>query len=156
MAHALRLVLAEVRDDLRRGALQERPVAARPRPRAGPDDLHGRAEGEADRVGVPPGRPRVGAELLRLRRVLGRLEPGRRPEPDRMPAVAELGRAAQGLVGVPADPDRNAALLAWPRQRVDLRQGVVPTLEARRRLAPARTHALQGLVRDLDALREGR
>src|SRR6267143_6276652 len=65
-------------------------------------------------------------------------------------------RAAERAVGVPADPDRDAALLAWPRQRVDLRQRVVATLEARRRLTPARAHDLQVLVRHLAARREGR
>src|SRR5262249_22626294 len=43
---------------------------------------------------------------LGLLRVLGRRQPGRRPEPDRMPAVAQLGRSPEGRRTVSPDPDR--------------------------------------------------
>src|SRR5205823_13634704 len=104
------------------------------------------AEGERDRLLVATRAlgPRV--NLLRLRRVLVGIEEGGRPQPDRVPAVAERAGALERGVGVTADPDRDTRLLRGLRQRVDGGDPVVRALEADGVAGPREAHETEVLV----------
>src|SRR2546425_13265489 len=140
-----RSVLREVGRAPRRRALEPRPLAPRGLGPSRPH-LHRRAERERERLRIAPRAlgPRV--DLLDLLRVLVWQQHRGRPEADRMPGVAESASALERGVGVTADPDRDPNPLRGLRQRVDVPDPVVLTLERDGIGGPGRAHEPEGLV----------
>ena len=106
-------------------------------------------------LGIAPGLPRPVADDGDLVAVLLREQHGGRPEADGMPSVRELARPAQRGVRVPADPDRDAALLPRLGHGADRAHTVEGALPIHRLAGPARAHEVQILVGDRSAPLEG-
>ena len=83
-------------------------------------------------------------------------EPDRGAHPDRVPAVAERGRAAERGVGVTADPHRDAAGPDGLGQHVDVSHADIAAGEGDRIRRPGRAHEPHVLVGDDSALLERR
>src|SRR5262249_30624702 len=87
--------------------------------------------------------------------ILLRQQHGRGSEANGMPAVRKLSGPAKRGIGVPADPDRDAALLTRLRHGADRTHWVVGALPLHGLLRPARPHDLQILVGDCPPSLEG-